>query len=131
MADSKIFVDLQRCTGCWTCSMACKVGNDLPDGDFRQTIRTLGSGEGIDRPAGTWPDLHESWIPIWSKACTKCPERIKDGAEPYCVYNCPNGALSFGEQANAKMDEFRAKGFRIWQLPSWENSKDGIFYASK
>lgn len=32
MAESAIFVNLQRCTGCWTCSLACKVGNDLPDG---------------------------------------------------------------------------------------------------
>ena len=31
MADATILVDLQRCTGCWTCAMSCMVGNRLDD----------------------------------------------------------------------------------------------------
>lgn len=44
----KMIVDLQRCVGCWSRSMACKVGNALPDDDFRIIVRTNGSGAGID-----------------------------------------------------------------------------------
>ncbi len=131
MAEGTIFVNLQRCTGCWTCSLACKVGNDLPDGTLWQTVRTLGSGEGIDRPAGTWPDLRMSWIPIWSRSCIKCAPRVAAGELPYCVKCCPNGALSFGADAHAKIDAARAEGFRIFELPAWENAKDGIVYAYK
>ena len=39
--EKTILVDLQRCIGCWTCSMACKVGNGLEDDDFRITVRNL------------------------------------------------------------------------------------------
>ena len=85
MNEKTILVDLQRCIGCWTCSLACKVGNNLPDEEFWLTVRTQGSGEGIDRPAGTWPNLHMSWIPIWSQSCVKCPSRIAKGDKPYCV----------------------------------------------
>lgn len=131
MADSRILVNLQRCTGCWTCSLACKVGNDLDDKVFWQTVRTLGSGEGIDRPAGTWPDLHMSWMPVWSESCTKCPSRIKEGSLPYCVYNCPNAALTFGEEVDGEVERLRSEGFRVFELPAWEKSKDGIVYASK
>lgn len=131
MNEKTILVDLQRCTGCWTCSLACKVGNKLSDEDFWMTVRTQGSGEGIDRPGGTWPDLHMSWIPIWTQSCVKCPSRISKGEKPYCVNSCPNGALSIGDDAVAKREELREKGFRFFELPSWERSKDGILYAEK
>ncbi len=131
MDDKTILVDLQRCTGCWTCALACKVGNNLPDSDFWLTVRTEGSGEGIDRPAGTWPDLHMSWIPIWSKSCIRCPSRIAAGEKPYCVNSCPNHALYVGDGAKVEVEELRQKGFRIFQLPGWEDTASNIFYGSK
>ena len=131
MGKSTILVNLQRCTGCWTCSLACKVGNELPDDEYRITVRTEGSGEGIDRPAGTWPNLHMSWTPIWRPSCTKCPERIAAGEEPYCVHSCPNGALKVGDDAAAEVEALKEKGFRIFTLPAWEGGKDDIVYASK
>ena len=44
MTEKTILFNLQRCTGCWTCSLACKVGNKLPDDEFWLTVRTQGSG---------------------------------------------------------------------------------------
>lgn len=130
--DTRILVNLHRCTGCWTCSMACKVVNELPDEDFWVTVRTLGSGEGIDRPAGTWPDLHMSWMPVWSKDCVRCAPRLAEGhEEPFCVKCCPNKALTYGEDVDAEVQSLREKGFRISELPAWENSRAGIIYASK
>ena len=131
MNDKTILVDLQRCIGCWTCSLACKVGNDLPDDVFWLTVRTEGSGEGIDRPAGIWPNLHMSWLPIYSASCIKCPTRLAKGELPYCVNSCPCDALSMGEDAVAKKEELLDRGFRLFELPAWENTKDDIVYAEK
>jgi Fe-S-cluster-containing dehydrogenase component len=131
MAENTILVNLQRCTGCWTCSLACKVGNSLADEDFWLTIRTLGSGEGIDRPAGRWPHLHMSWMPLWSPSCVKCVARTSSGKLPYCVNSCPNSALSFGEAVPGRLNDLKTAGFRLFTLPSWENSKDNVIYASK
>ena len=135
MADTRILVDLQRCTGCWTCAMACKVGHQLEDDDWRITVRTLGSGEGIDRPAGQWPKLKESWQPIWHTSCIKCSvDRTSTQGRsnaPYCVYSCPNSALTWGEEVDAKIEELRQRDFRIFELPAFENSKDNVIYATK
>lgn len=131
MDEKTILVNLQRCTGCWTCSLACKVGNGLPDEKFWLTVRTEGSGEGIDRPAGVWPDLHMSWIPIWSKSCVRCGGRLAEGELPYCVNACPNGALSVGDPAAGECEALRQRGFRIFKLPAWENAADNVVYASK
>ena len=131
ISEKTILVALQRCIGCWTCSLACKVGNNLPDEEFWLTVRTQGSGEGIDRPAGTWPILHMSWIPIWSQSCVKCPSRIAKGDKPYCVNSCPCDALTIGEAAAAKKEELRDRGFRFFELPAWEKSKDNVLYAEK
>ena len=131
MDEKTILVNLLRCTGCWTCSLACKVGNHLPDEEFWLTVRTQGSGEGIDRPAGVWPDLRMSWIPIWSQKCVRCPSRIAEGEAPYCVNCCPNKALYVGAEAEAELERLRGKGFRIFQLPAWESSAPNVVYASK
>ena len=60
-----------------------------------------------------------------------CPSRLAEGEQPYCVYNCPNGALSIGELAAQREVELREKGFRIFKLPAWEGSAEDVVYASK
>ena len=130
MGKQAILVNLERCTGCWTCSLACKVGHDLPDEEFWLTVRTLGSGEGIDRPAGIWPDLHMSWIPVWFESCNRCPERLSEDEPPYCVYACPNSALKWGDEVPEAVEELREKGFRIFHQPSWDPVRHDITYAS-
>ena len=44
---------------------------------------------------------------------------------------CPNGALTYGENVDAEVQNLREKGFRISELPAWENSRADIIYASK
>jgi len=137
MAKPTILIDLERCTGCWTCSFACKFGNGLSDDVWWQTVRTLGSGEGIDRPAGQWPNLTMSWMPVHSDKCILCKNRTAIGDSPYCAHSCPTQALVYGDlddpssQIAQKLTDLRDKGFRVFQLPSWENSKKEVIYASK
>ncbi len=55
----KMFVDIERCIGCWTCAMACKMCHDLADDEYRVTVRTNGSGAGIDRPEGPFAQAYK------------------------------------------------------------------------
>lgn len=137
MEKSAILVNLNRCAGCWTCSMACKVAHKLPEAEWRQYVRTLGDGSGIDEPAGKWPNLKMSWMPVFTSDCIMCSPRTPKGREPYCTYNCPTKAMTYGDRNNPesevsiKMKELQEKGYRIFQLPPWERTQPEIYYAEK
>ncbi|MBQ3302454.1 MAG: hypothetical protein IJH04_09995 [Eggerthellaceae bacterium] len=133
----KMLVDLGRCVGCWTCAMSCKMGNHLADDEYRVTVRTNGSGVGIDRPAGVYPDLHMNWMPIYKKACTFCPDRLAEGEDPLCAHNCPTFALAFGDDADPESDFCKAlarvqsKHYHVFELPPFEEARANIVYATK
>lgn len=135
----KMLVDLDRCIGCWTCSMACKVGNHLADNEFRIEVETLGSGVGIDRPAGAYPDLHMTWRPVYQATCTFCPERLRADELPFCVSCCPTEALAFGDAADSASDFAQAlarvegKGARTFELEgeAAANARANVTYATR
>lgn len=137
MAKNTILVNVNRCVGCWTCAMACKVGHKLDKDEWRVRVETLGGGNGPDDPAGTWPNLSIKWKPAYPKSCTMCGERQAEGLEPMCVFNCPAKALTFGDlddpesAVSRRMEELRAKGFGFSEKPAWENTRDGIVYAER
>lgn len=132
----KMLVDLGRCVGCWTCSMSCKVANHLDDDEYRVTVRTNGSGAGIDRPAGEYPNLHMNWMPIFQKSCTFCPERISEGELPHCAYNCPTKALAFGDDSEDSdftkaVERCKARHYHMFEIPAYEGTHANVVYATK
>lgn len=74
-------IDTKRCVGCQTCSVACKMANNLPKGIRRNHIITTGSTY-TDCGGGTFPEIDMKFIPL---ACQHC-------AKPACVDICPTGA---------------------------------------
>lgn len=74
-------IDIKRCTGCNSCSVACKVENNLPNEIWWNRILTVG-GEKMDSPKGTFPNLKMQFLPI---NCQHCEN-------PSCVKACPVGA---------------------------------------
>ena len=137
MTQPAILVNLKRCTGCWTCSVACKVAYELPEDRWWNYVRTIGSGVGIDEPAGKWPNVSMSWMPVFTSDCILCGKRTKQGLEPFCSYNCPTKAITYGDLENInstvslRMKELRENGSRIFQLPAWERTRPEVYYAEK
>lgn len=67
-------IDLNRCVGCQTCTIACKHANDTtPDVQWRRVL---------DVETGTFPDVARLFLVT---GCQHC-------AEPPCVPVCPTGA---------------------------------------
>lgn len=78
-------VDMQRCTGCRTCTIACKDKHDLPVGqNFRRVIEVSGGSWTEDSGGTAVPSIFAYYI---STACNHC-------AEPRCAANCPTGAMA-------------------------------------
>jgi phenylacetyl-CoA:acceptor oxidoreductase subunit 1 len=67
-------IDLGRCVGCQTCTIACKQEHGLPPGTAWRFV--------LDVEAGEYPDVRRLFLPM---QCMHC-------AEPPCVPVCPTGA---------------------------------------
>ena len=67
-------VDIGRCVGCQTCTIACKQEHALPAGLYWRFV--------ADCEVGAYPDVRRVFLPM---QCMHC-------AEPPCVPVCPTGA---------------------------------------
>ena len=76
MAQKAFTQNINECTGCRCCQVACKDKNDLPIGSFFRKVEDFEGGE--------FPAV---WVGSLSMSCNHCDS-------PICVENCPQGALS-------------------------------------
>jgi len=67
-------IDVNRCVGCQTCTIACKHTNDTPPGVQWRRV--------LDVEQGEFPDVERVFLVV---GCQHC-------AEPSCVPVCPTGA---------------------------------------
>ena len=79
-------VDLNRCVGCQTCTIACKHANDTPPGVQWRRV--------LDVERGTFPDVERLFMVV---GCQHC-------AEPPCVPVCPTGATKQRADGLVTMD---------------------------
>ena len=75
MAQKAFAQNINECTGCRCCQVACKDKNDLPIGAFFRKV--------TDHEGGEFPAV---WVGSLSMSCNHCDE-------PACVEACPQGAL--------------------------------------
>jgi molybdopterin-containing oxidoreductase family iron-sulfur binding subunit len=79
-------IDLQRCIGCWSCTVACKQEHFLPPGIFWNRVLI---GE-----TGKYPAVQKEMVPI---LCNHCKDAV-------CVDVCPTGASTKREDGIVLVD---------------------------
>lgn len=97
-----IAIDKRRCIGCNTCSIACKMQNNIPDGMLWNRVLTEGC-ELYDDAQGSYPNLARTYVPI---ACQHC-----DNAA--CERACPTGATYTDDKGRVQIDYDKCIGCRM------------------
>ena len=91
-----ILINYDYCTGCHSCEVACKKELGLPEGEFGIKLTETGPWEYEGEPAG--PGRWEwTWLPVLTKACDLCEDRVAKGKMPMCVQHCQAWCLYHGE----------------------------------
>lgn len=75
-------IDTQHCVGCQTCTVSCKISNEVPGDAHWNHLESL-DGEELYQPTGRFPRPTLAFRPM---LCNHCED-------PACVHNCPTGAM--------------------------------------
>ncbi|MEE8122467.1 MAG: 4Fe-4S dicluster domain-containing protein [Anaerolineales bacterium] len=96
-----LVIDLDRCTGCLTCVVACKMehGWEHVSGIRVETV----GGPRRDTPAGVHPNLSMHYLPI---SCMHC-------SQPPCIPACPTEAIGRREDGIVLIDANRCDGCQM------------------
>lgn len=85
-------IDLRRCIGCHSCSVACKAENAVPLGVWQSWVKQIEKGR--------YPYVRKFFLPT---LCNNC-------GSPICLQNCPTKATYQREDGIVMVDEHRCIG---------------------
>ncbi|HIY84587.1 MAG TPA: 4Fe-4S dicluster domain-containing protein, partial [Candidatus Rubneribacter avistercoris] len=98
MTQYAIVTDLNRCTGCLACAVACKVVNGVPVGSYWNKVLRIGPNPKWEGAVN--PDVELYFLPV---GCQHCEE-------PECVRVCPTGASHKLEDGTVQIDKSKCIG---------------------
>lgn len=85
MANEKRYgmaIDTRHCVGCQTCTVSCKISNEVPGSAHWNHLESL-TGNVLYQSSGSYPHPTLAFRPMLCNHCN----------DPACVKNCPTGAM--------------------------------------
>lgn len=99
MARNCIVVNLDKCTGCYACEIACKMENNVALGEHWNKVVEVG-------PFGEYPDITRYKLPSMCQQCADAP----------CVNVCPTGASYRDEDGVVLIDREKCIGCKYCMM---------------
>lgn len=99
MTHKTMVIDLDRCIGCYSCEVACKMENGVDLGVYFNKVLTVG-------PTGTVPDVEMYFLPAVCQECEGAP----------CVKVCPTGASYKNDDGIILIDKEKCIGCRYCMM---------------
>lgn len=92
MGRKGLLFDLDYCTGCFACCVACKQENQYEAGFWGIKVTEFV----IEHPNG---HIQVDYLPYPTTLCTMCESRIESGEDtkPTCVKHCQAQCIEYGE----------------------------------
>ncbi|PKL19321.1 MAG: molybdopterin oxidoreductase [Spirochaetae bacterium HGW-Spirochaetae-5] len=133
-------IDLDKCTGCGKCSVACNQENNMPifedDSDVPKRVAFLELMKVTNDRDAKFPDVKTAYLP---KMCQMCEGNDPKNPNPPCVSVCPAVATDVGDDGVVSQIWSRCIGCRYCQTACpyearvfnwWKPEYEGSFKKS-
>lgn len=92
-----LYIDVEWCSGCHACEMACKQENNLATDEWGIRV--------VERMYKNKGHTVIEYVPIPTELCNLCMHRVTRGQKPACVHHCMTKCMEFGsiEDMGAKV----------------------------
>lgn len=124
MSDKQRFgmvIDTRHCVGCQTCTVSCKISNQVPGSAKWNRVESL-DGSVLYQATGKYPTPTLAFRPI---LCNHCEN-------PACVENCPTGAMHKDPDngiVSVNQDVCIGCGYCSWVCPYHIPSMDDVHHV--
>lgn len=110
MAYKGLLIDVEYCSGCQACVLACQQEHGYSEKEYGLIIQKLGP---IEISKDKW---QYDFLPQLTDWCDLCGERVRQGKQPSCVQHCQAQCLEYGEVEELAKKVSRRKQVIVAQL---------------